>query len=400
MHCLVAFDKFKDSLEAAEACASAQRAVREIHPEWTCDVIPLTDGGEGFARILTQQAGGLWHPLNVRGPRGETRTAGFGIVHGERLRPAVWPLLGLPRPVQTLALVEMATASGLQGLPQDLRDPWQTSTYGTGELLKSAVASGAEAIVLGLGGSATNDLGVGALEALGLKGYDHRLQPVSPLIPARWRDVVSVGGLVNVRQLPPLRLASDVENPLLGPQGATAVFGPQKGLRAEDYARLERAMGAMARRLLGLFGVAEDAVASRLAEPGTGAAGGLGFGLRTAWPGAAFVPGFALVRTWLGLDEARAGADLILTGEGSFDASSLTGKGPGALLRDLRPGQRALVFAGRVVLPPGQALPGGLQADDLCAITPAELPWDQAQREASNRLYVAVREVLRQRYPN
>lgn len=381
MRVLVAFDKFKDALTAPAACAIAAAALRERHPDWEIAACPLTDGGEGFARILTENAGGRWLDHRVTGPRGEPVGAGFGLVPYGQIPAAARALLQLPDlgPDASVALVEMATASGLALLAADARDPWQATTLGTGELIAAAVAAGAETILLGVGGSATNDLGLGALAALGLEFLDATGTRVAPPIPAAWTRIVRIAGAV--RGLPPIRIACDVANPLLGPQGAAAVYGPQKGLRAADHAAIESGAGRLARLLCAHAARPE----SLMTQPGAGAAGGIAFGLMTA-AGAQLMPGADFVAAWLDLTRHLAAADLVITGEGAFDASSLSGKGPGSLaLQALAQGRTVHVFAGRVAAPEA---PAGLH---LHAISPRDLPLPAALAAAPDLLAAAVR---------
>jgi glycerate kinase len=325
---LLAFDKFKDALTAPEAVAAVADALREIRPDWTLDPAPLADGGEGFASILTQAAGGREVSSVATGPRGERLQTGFGIVPVAAIPAGARAQLQLsaePPSGATVAIIEMAAISGLALLPQDQRDPWQTTTLGTGELMRAAADSEALAILLGVGGSATNDLGLGALAALGLKFLDAAGQSVHPPVPAEWSRIVRISGRV-VAWLPPVYIACDVTNPLLGPRGAAAVYGPQKGLRPADHARLEGESARLADLLCQHCGqppALKDV-------PGAGAAGGIAFGLMTA-AGAKLLPGFDLVSAWLDLETKLAAADIVITGEGRFDESSLEGKGPGAV---------------------------------------------------------------------
>ncbi len=394
MRALIAFDKFKDSISAEQACQTAADALRARFPDWMIDSAPLTDGGEGFVRILAHQAGGKTECLQVCGPRFEPIEAEIGWVHLDSLPESVAALLEVPTQGK-LAIIEMAQASGLQSLPKEQRDPWHTTTFGTGELIRHAAESGAEAILLGIGGSATNDLGMGALEALGLRAYDHTHQPVSQLTPAKWTKVCSLGGLVNSSQkLPPLRIACDVTNPLLGERGATSVFGPQKGLNPVDQSRFERLMRKTADRLLGLFGHDPASYEPRRSEPGAGAAGGIGFGLRTALADTRFVPGFDLVTAWLRLEEKKAAADVILTGEGCFDEASLEGKGPGTILKNLQPHQAGYLFAGSVAPSVAQIVEKipGLKA--AVSISPDDWPLEQSLKETPELLRSAIEKTV------
>ena len=370
MRVLVAFDKFKDALTSAQACAAAAGALRAKHPEWTLDLCPLTDGGEGFAETLTGAAKGRLEYLTVSGPRARPVGAPIGYVSGSNLSPAVRCRLSLDLESK-LAIIGMASASGLELVPRDQRDPWQTTTYGTGELIRAAAQAGAGTILLGVGGSATNDLGLGALAALGFKF------PAVP-VPAVWPQLTRLEGRL---RLPPVFIACDVTNPLLGPHGATATFGPQKGLKLDDLPRLETEMARMA----SLLGEACGQPFALTETPGAGAAGGIAFGLMVAC-GARLVPGFDLVTEWLDLPARIATADMVLTGEGRFDATSLGGKGPGSLVATVRRlGKPVHVFAGSL----------GVPADDLHhAVTPPGLPLAEALPRTAELLAAAVGRTL------
>jgi glycerate kinase len=390
MRVLLAFDKFKDSLTAPAACAAASSALRARHPDWTIDECPLADGGEGFCDILTRAAGGVFVSALVTGPRGAQVEGRIGLVAVSRVPEPARALLQIPAlppgsevSAARIAVIEMASASGLALLSTAERDLWQTTTAGTGELIHLAASHGAVALLLGVGGSATNDLGLGALDALGLRCLSGSGQPVSPPVPARWREIARMTGGVP-RGLPPLRIACDVTNPLLGSRGAAAVYGPQKGLRTEDLARLDHQCAR-----LGLMLCAHSSRPDSLMDaPGAGAAGGIAFGLMAA-AGARLLPGFDLVSAWLDLDSRLAAADLVITGEGRFDDSSLQGKGPGAVAsRALALGKPVQVFAGRasVAQPPPQLR--------LHSITPPDLPLTAALSRAGELLAHAVREAI------
>jgi len=398
MNILIAFDKFKDALTASEACGLACKALSQAKSDWTLDPAPLTDGGEGFSEILTLAEAGVMESAIVKGPRGESVQAKFGWVPLSKIPQAAWQLLDLPElssmDDKRIAVVEMASASGLALLPEAMRDPWQTTSFGTGQLLRAAADAGACAIVLGVGGSATNDLGLGALAALGIRfsstteeSLSSILQPgleqidhsSLPPVPAVWERIDQIVGAV-LPALPPIRIACDVANPLLGSRGCTAVYGPQKGLRPADFERMERAVSAMAARLCNHFG----REASFMQFPGNGAAGGIPFGLGCATP-TRLMPGIDFVSAWLDLDARIARADIVITGEGSFDASSLDGKGPGAIAsRALQLGKKVHVFAGKVSAPPRPGL-------ELHAITPPGMPLPEALASAPRLLGETLR---------
>lgn len=372
MRVLVAFDKFKDALTAPAACATAAEALRAAHPDWRVDLCPLADGGDGFAGVLAQAAGGELHRTTVTGPRGAPVEDTFGVA---QVPAAVRERVGGARRV---ALVEMAQASGLALLRPDERDPWLTTSRGTGELIRAAAALGVDGILLGVGGSATHDVGLGALSVLGLECREVDGRAVASPVPQTWAAVAGIVGRFDPA-LPPITVACDVTNPLMGTYGAAAVFAPQKGLREEDFTRLEYMTGRMAALLTTLAGKPP-----LLCEtPGAGAAGGLAFGLLCA-ADARLAPGAELVSRWLDLDARLAAADLVITGEGRFDESSLGGKGPGELARRaVAAGKRVHVFAG--------AVSGGLAGAELHAITPAGQPLAEALRNAEHNLLRAVR---------
>lgn len=399
MRALLAFDKFKDALSAPHACAIAAESLRARRPEWTLDSCPLTDGGEGFCEILTTALGGTFENHPVTGPRGEPVVARLGLVPLALIPPAARHLFDLPdsqlsdRSSQLprdahVAIIEMAAASGLALLPPEARDPWLTSTTGTGELIRLAARPGVAAILLGLGGSATSDLGLGALAALGLNFVSATGELIDPPPPARWPEIARIDGALPT-DLPPLRIACDVANPLLGPNGAAAIYGPQKGLRPADLRRLDNEAARLA-LLLCTHSAKPDTLmdvhgAGALMDvPGAGAAGGLAFGLMAA-ASAQLISGFDLVSAWLDLDSRLAAADIVITGEGRFDASSLQGKGPGALAaRAVALGKVTHIFAGSITAAPVAGL-------TLHAITPPDTPLPDALRAASENLAASVR---------
>ena len=381
MRALVAFDKFKDALTAHAACEVAAGAIRARHPDWEIDLCPLTDGGEGFCENLCRPLGERIESITVHGPRGDPVLAPVGFVSSHALATAARRRLGLDGKSK-IAVAGLASASGLELLAPDRRDPWLTSTFGTGELLRHAAREKSGAILLGVGGSATNDLGFGALAALGVRFLDATGQTIPLPTPATWEKICRID-LTGALKLPRLLIACDVTNPLLGSTGATATFGPQKGLKPADLPRLE----AQAARLAALLCTARNQPRALADTPGAGAAGGIAFGLMVA-AHARLVAGFDLVSDWLDLPARLAAADLVITGEGRFDATSLAGKGPGSLIREAtRPGKPVHVFAGSVDLP---EIPGV----NMHTITPPDLPLAEALPRTAELLAAAIRRAL------
>jgi glycerate kinase len=278
--------------------------------------------------------------------------------------------------------MDMAAASGLALLPAAMRDPLRATSAGTGQLIRAAAGTGVGSILLGVGGSATSDMGLGALGALGIGYTTTSGEDLGAIAPADWHTLRRIAG--KIAPMPPIVIACDVDNPLLGPRGAVAVYGPQKGLRPGDAAGLETESARISALMCSHFG----RPASVTDQPGTGAAGGITFGLMVA-AGAVLAPGFDLVAAWIDLDRRIAAADVVLTGEGRFDDSSLSGKGPGSVVRRaLALGKAVHVFAGSVSL--SQAVPG-LSPH---SITPRDVPLEKALAEAPKRLLDSVRRVV------
>lgn len=324
MKVVVAPDAFKGSLPAHAAAAALADGWREVRPDDELVEVPLADGGEGTSAALeSAHPDALWHDVDVAGPDG-------------RVHPSGW--LELP---DGTAVVELAEACGLPLLARP--DPLGAHTTGLGQLLRAAAAAGVHRITVGLGGSASTDGGTGALRSLGARFLDDdgvELPPGGgPL------DRLARVELEDVVPPPPggVRCLSDVTAPLLGPGGAAAVFGPQKGAVADDLVVLERGLARLADVLAGVVPGAREAVT----RPGAGAAGGTGFGLAVVW-GAELVPGADAVAEMLDLDELLADAAVVLTGEGAFDATSLSGKVVGSLLARLPGDVRVGLAAGRV----------------------------------------------------
>jgi len=395
MRVLLAFDKFKGALGAEQACDVAARVLRRERPDWQLDLAPLSDGGDGFCRIVTDALGGVRERLSASGP--QLSSAGtferldveIGWVELERMPELARARLALPHAsLRRLAIVELAAVNGLTLVPPARRDVWRASSFGTGELLRAAVERGAQALLLGVGGSACCELGLGALSALGLCFENAAGGRLSPPVPSLFADVARVRGAV-LPPLVPLHIACDVDSPLLGPRGAAALYGPQKGLEVAQLPRFE----VHAARLASLLCEHAGSDPGLVNLAGAGAAGGVAFGLCAA-AGAQLLPGFELVAEILDLSARIERADWVITGEGCFDATSLVGKGPGALVqRAARQGRRCTVLAGSLGLDPGaaaRALPGV----DVRAISPPDLPLERALGQTAERLARAVEACL------
>ncbi len=327
MRFVLAPDSFKESMSAREAVAAMERGVRSVLPDAVCVAAPVADGGEGTVDALVASLHGELVQVPVTGPLGAAVGARYGWVAAERL-----------------AVVEVAAAVGIDLVPLAVRDPLRATSIGVGELLRAALDRGARRVVVGLGGSVTNDAGAGMLHALGLRLLDAEGEQLSP-VPVALEGLARVDptGLdPRLRDLE-VEIACDVTNPLLGPTGASAVFGPQKGASPEMVARLDAALAVLAGHL------AEVAGRDVAGTPGAGAAGGLGAALLAAFPRARIRSGVEVVLEAVHLDDALRGADLVLTGEGSVDAQTMHGKAPyGVAQAARRQGVPVVVLAGRI----------------------------------------------------
>jgi glycerate kinase len=388
MKILAVFDKFKDSMTAVAACAAASSGARQALGNVAhITQVPLTDGGEGFCSILTNAADGFIQTHTVCGALGADLEVPLGWVNSTALPIAVRERIDLP--LGKVAIIEMAAAAGLEQVPADLRHPKRCTTYGVGELIRIAVADGADAIILGIGGSATSDLGLGLLQALGLQFIDSNGHAIERILPDNWPQVTSISGNLKI-VIPPIFIACDVDNPLLGPRGAATIYGPQKGLLADELESYEIESARIASMLSAYFKQPEALRES----PGSGAAGGIGFGLNVAC-GSQYVAGFELVSSWLDLENKIAAADLILTGEGKIDLSSLDGKGPYALATAANLANKPVVLlAGCIEAPAAEQLHREFPNCTTAAITPEGCPLPQALAEGPDNLQNKTAQVL------
>lgn len=325
---VLAPDSFKESMTAMRACRAMERGVLAVWPDAECTPCPMADGGEGTVEAVLG-AGAPWQRVEV-------------VVHDALMRPrravVAWDA------ASATAVVEAAEGPGLEHVPPALRDIWGATSAGLGEMVLAALGLGARRIVIGAGGVATNDAGAGMLAALGVRFLD---EGGAALVPTGPRGLTGVTG-VDASGLDPrlavteVVLASDVTNPLLGEQGASAVFGPQKGASPEDVVLLDEVLGRVADLAARACGV------DMRDREGAGAAGGIGWAC-LQFLGARVRPGVELVAELVDLAGAVRGADLVLTGEGSVDAQSLRGKTPLGVARvAAHEGVPVVVIAGRV----------------------------------------------------
>ncbi|WP_460141432.1 glycerate kinase [Pseudomonas sp. S2_E01] len=371
MKIVIAPDSFKDSLSAQGVADAIAIGLAQVWPDAQLLKCPMADGGEGTVESILAACEGQLRRTKVRGPLGNTVDAAWGWL-----------------PHSHTAIIEMAEASGLQLVAPGQRDACVSSTYGTGELIRAALDAGAQRVILAIGGSATNDGGAGAMQALGVKLLDAQGQSLAPgglaLAQLARIDLDELDSrLATVR----FDIAADVDNPLCGPHGASAIFGPQKGASSRQVEQLDSALGHFA-----------DHCAQVLRkdvrdEPGSGAAGGLGFAAK-AFLGARFQAGVEVVAELVGLAEAVQDADLVITGEGRFDAQTLRGKTPFGVARIARQqGVPVIVIAG--------TLGEGYQAlyehgiDAAFALTSGPMTLQQACSEAPRLLQERASDIAR-----
>lgn len=340
MKIVIAMDSLKGSLTSGEAGKSIAEGIKRADPSAEILIRPLADGGEGTVEALTKGMGGDLQSIQVTGPLGTPVNCTYGILKNTRT-----------------AVIEMAEAAGLTLVPEQKRNPLFTTTYGVGEVIRDAIQKGCKRFLIGIGGSATNDGGIGMLQALGFGFLDEQGRPVSH----------GAKGLKELRQIaredicPELadcefRIACDVTNPLCGEKGCSAIFGPQKGADSELIKQMDGWMSAYARL------AKEEYPESDAEYPGTGAAGGMGFAFLT-FLNSSLESGSKIVLEETGLEEDIKKADLVITGEGQLDAQTAMGKAPIGVARLAKQyGKPVIAFAGSVTRDAGKCNEEGIDA--------------------------------------
>jgi len=371
MQVVIAPDKFKGSLSALEAAEAMAWGLARVDPCARIDRVPMADGGEGTVAALVAATGGTYRTVTVTGPLGEPVAASFGLLGDGHT-----------------AALEMASASGLWLVPPALRDPLRATTRGTGQLLLSALEAGAQRVIVGIGGSATNDGGAGLGQALGFRLLDTQGRELGPGGGELDRlSRIERTGQAAVLGSAAIAVACDVTNPLCGPRGASVVYGPQKGATPDMVARLDRNLAHFADI------VERDLEVAIRDIPGSGAAGGLGGGL-VAFAGGRLEGGVNLVIEAVNLRERLLAADLCLTGEGALDGQSAFGKtavGVARLAHSL--GCPTLAIAGSIGPGAEAVLEQGIDA--YFSICPGPVSIDEAIERASELLENATAQAAR-----
>lgn len=323
---ILALDSFKGCLSAREACRAAEAGVKAADPSCETLCLPLADGGEGMLDLIVEATGGVYRRLTVTGPGGQPVAAQYGISQDGRT-----------------AVIELASASGLTLLPEKERNPWLTTTYGTGELIRDALDRGCRHVIVGLGGSATNDAGLGLLQALGFRFLDTYGRELG-----RGGQILEKVASIDTACLHPaltqtrFTVACDVRNPLYGPEGAAYVYASQKGADKAMVARLDAGLKSLA-------GLINRTTGRDIgSQPGAGAAGGTGAAF-LAFLHAELIPGIRLMMNLWDFGRRIAGADLIITGEGRADSQTMMGKvASGVLAEGQEAGIPVVLVAGSV----------------------------------------------------
>ncbi|GIU17668.1 glycerate kinase [Shewanella sp. MBTL60-007] len=374
MKIVIAPDSFKESLTAMEVANEIERGFRTVLPTAEYIKVPVADGGEGTVQSMVDATDGSIVTLNVTGPLGDKVEAFYGVLGA-----------GYQGKKKT-AVIEMAAASGLHLVDQDKRNPLITTSYGTGELIVDALNRGIKHIIIGLGGSATNDGGAGMAQAIGAHLLDSQ------------GKTLSVGGAalmqlakLELNDLHPLikecsfEVACDVNNPLCGDKGASAIFGPQKGATPEMVQQLDKALAHFADI------IADSGIDDNRDLAGAGAAGGMGLGVMT-FLNAQLKPGIDIVMETVNLANLTKGADLVITGEGRLDSQTLHGKTPMGVAGVAKAqGVPVVAIAGCVSDDANMLLEHGIDA--LFSITPRALPLAEVLASAKHNLYSTAKNI-------
>lgn len=326
MKVTIAIDSLKGSLTSIEAGEAAAAGIRKVYPDAKIQVCPLADGGEGTAEALVFGMGGSWQTLMATGPLGDKVECKYGMIAEKNL-----------------AIIEMASAAGITLIKPEERNPLLTTTYGVGEMIRDAILKGCRNFIIGIGGSATNDGGIGMLQALGFEFLDKN----GVQVPYGANGVAELCAICEEHVMPELKdctfkVACDVTNPLCGEYGCSAVYGPQKGADTEMIGKMDRWLGAYAKLTRELHGVDFSE------HPGAGAAGGLGFAF-LSFINAKLESGIQIVLNETGLEKHIEASEIVITGEGRLDGQTVMGKAPiGVAKLAKKHGKKVIAFSGAV----------------------------------------------------
>lgn len=372
MKIIAAIDSFKGSLSSIEAGEAVREGILDIFEDAEVVIKPIADGGEGTVDALIRGMNGTEHKILVTGPMGEPVEARYGIVS------------------ETTAVMEMAAAAGITLVPREERNPVKAGTYGVGEMIAAAIGQGCRSFLIGIGGSATNDCGMGMLQALGYRFQDCHGCTVPPIAEGL-KDIVEVDDTGVIPELKEccFRIACDVKNPLCGPDGASFVYGPQKGAGPVMVRQLDEALAGFAKVTARFIGkdLSEEA--------GTGAAGGLGYAF-LAYLNGKLEPGIDIVLDTIGLEEDVKTADIVITGEGRLDAQTVMGKAPAGVARlAKRYGCTVVALAGGIAEDAQACNQNGIDAYFPILQTVCTLEEAMEKENARKNMVSTVRQIFR-----
>lgn len=373
MKAVIAPQAFKGTLTGMEAARAMDEGLRRVYPDAETVLVPVADGGDGTVGALVEASGGQFMTTRVTGPQGIPVDAQWGVM-GDKMT----------------AVIEMARASGLVLVPPERRDPRISTTFGTGELIREALKRGYRRIIVGVGGSATNDGGAGMAQALGVRLLDVNGKEL-PFggDTLRYLDRIDVSGMMPEVKEAEVIIASDVTNPLCGPTGASAIYGPQKGATPKMVKELDAALAHYADI------VKRDLGKDMAGKPGAGAAGGLGYGLMV-FLGADFRPGIDLVCDVLDIDSKLKGADLVIVGEGMIDKSTIFNKAPIGVARHAKALGNPKVLAVAGSLGGGYEVVIGQGIDHVAGMVHGKVTVEEAMSNAYAVLRDATERALRE----
>lgn len=371
MKVVIAPDSFKESLSALQVAEAIEAGFREVFPEADIVKLPVADGGEGTVQAMIDATGGRRVGLEVTGPLGEPAGAFYGLASA-------------PESGAALAVIEMAAASGLEMVPPNRRNPLTATSRGTGQLIRHALDAGVRRFVLGVGGSATNDGGAGMLQALGVRLLDDAGKDLGPGGAELARlSRIDVSGLDPRVGESTFDIACDVNNPLVGPNGASAIFGPQKGATPEMVAQLDACLAHYGQL------IARDLGKDVAGMPGAGAGGGIAAAM-VVFLGGRLRPGIEIIAEAVGLERALRDADLVITGEGRIDGQSVSGKTPVGVARVAkRHGKPVIGIGGGLAKDAGAVHAHGIDAVFAAVCRPCTV--EEALAQAHDNLRSAAR---------
>ena len=371
MKFVLAPDSFKESMTSKEACNAMERGIKKVIKDAECIKVPMADGGEGTVEALVEATNGSILNIVVKDPLGKDTEAKFGILGNSKT-----------------AIIEMAEASGIALIDREKRNPMITTTYGTGEIIKHALDLGVERIVIGIGGSATNDGGIGMVQALGGKFLDENGKEL-PFGGGELNRLhkIDISGLDKRLKNIEIEVACDVTNPLCGPKGASHVFGPQKGATEEMVLKLDSNLNHYSKKIKECLGKDIKDI------EGAGAAGGLGAAL-VAFLDGKLKRGIELVIKHTALEEKLENADFLFTGEGSIDSQTICGKTPmGVALVAKKKGIKTIAFGGRIL--EGTENLYSIGVTSIFGITPGAISLDKALKDGEKNLERTTENVVR-----